>query len=168
VSGRAGGAAVAVAAAVVAAALGGGCRKKAEIGGIGPYHVDRTTLASATGRCEPTDLPDGRQGTWCYGQPALRVADQNAQVDLYFPGTDPAAKVIEIQLQIRGCKEEPLAGWLRKAFGQPSEELSTKTIWKNDKVYVVGELPSSPGRCLVRVLPRSEEAELQRIRAQGQ
>ncbi len=149
-----------------AAVAGSGCSGKPEFAGIGPYHVKKLTLAKATGRCEPTDLPDGRKGTWCFGQPALALAGQNADVDLYFGGTTPDAKVIEIQLQIRGCKEAALTQWLRTSFGVPVEERGVRARWQNASVYVIGELPSGPGRCAVRLLPKSETAEVERIMAQ--
>ena len=143
-----------------------GCSSKSgDYTGIGPYRVDRTKLKDATGRCEPTDLPDGRKGTWCYLQPELRLAGAPAAVDLYFAGSEPTAPVIEIQLQVRGCNESDVSMWLRKSFGAPTEERATWVAWETSKLYVIGELPSAPGRCLVRALPRSERAEFERLRA---
>ena len=154
--------------ALVALAGGEACSRKAEYSGIGPWNVKKTRLRDATGRCEPTDLPDGRKGTWCFGQPGLRLGGQDASVDLYFGGTEPDARVIELQLQFRGCREEPLTAWLEKTFGAPYERRGTRAFWKNGSVYVVGALPESPGRCSIRMLPRSEEAELERLRAQAE
>ena len=139
---------------------------KPDYAGIGPYHVKKLTLAQATGRCEPTDLPDGRKGTWCFGQPTIQVAGQPAEVDLYFGGTEPSAKVIEIQLQFRGCKEAPLTAWLKTTFGAPYDERSaTKMAWQNPSVFVLGEVPSQPGRCIVRLMPKSEAKEVERLLA---
>jgi hypothetical protein len=125
--------------------------------------VKRLTLGKAPGRCDPTDLPDGRKGMWCYALPKLGLAGMNAEVALYFGSNDPGGGVIEIQLQISGCKETPLSNWLRKNFGRPVEDRSTKAFWENANVYVVGELGAEPGRCLVRVLPKSEKAEYERL-----
>lgn len=156
---------LAVAAVTGLAALGGArCEREKQPAGIGPYHVKRLTLAKAPGRCDPTELPDGRQGAWCYGQPRLGVAGMNADVDLYFGTNEPDARVIEIQLQIRGCDEEKLASWIKSNFGAPHEERPGRAYWQNAHVYVIGELPSTPGRCMVRVLPRSEHAEYERLR----
>lgn len=137
-----------------------GCSRKPELGGIGPYNVNKLTLAKATGRCDPTDLPDGRKGTWCYAQPKLAIAGMNADVDLYFAGTEPTSPVIEVQFQIAGCKDERLLSWLKRNFGAPSEERPLKVFWDKPALYLVGELGP---RCLVRVLPRSEAAEYQRL-----
>lgn len=143
----------------------GGCRsEKPEFSGIGPYHVKKLTLAQATGRCEPTDLPDGRKGTWCFGQPALSLAGQKAEVDLYFGAITPDAPVIEIQLQFRGCKEGALIEWLRHSFGVPVEERGTRMFWENPHVYVIGELPSAPARCAIRIFPKHEKTEVERIK----
>ena len=156
---------VVVVAALVAFLSLGGCERKKQPAGIGPYNVKTLTLGKSRGRCDPTDLPDGRKGMWCYALPSLGVAGMKAEPSLYFGSNDPAAPVIEIQLQIAGCKEGPLAGWIRTNFGTPVEERSTKMFWENANVYVVGELPSEAGRCLVRVLPKSEKAEFERLRA---
>ena len=159
---------VATAVAVAVASGGGGCGKdKAGYNGIGPYQVGKTTLKDARGRCDPTDLPDGRKGTWCYLQPELTVVGRPATVDLYFAGTEPSAPVIEIQLQVRGCKDDELTQWLRTHFGAPSEEHGAWIAWQSDRIYLIGELPSAPGRCLVRVLPRSERAEFERLRTKA-
>ncbi|HUQ05576.1 MAG TPA: hypothetical protein VM261_23900 [Kofleriaceae bacterium] len=142
-----------------------GCERKKAPAGIGKYHVKNLTLEKVRGRCDPTDLPDGRKGMWCYAFPSEHVAGMKAEVNLYFGSNDPKGTPIEIQLQVSGCKEGPLAGWIRSNFGAPFEERSTKAFWENANVYVVGELPAEPGRCLVRVLPKSEKAELERLRA---
>lgn len=141
-------------------ALGGCDRKPADKAGIGRYNVNTTTLAKAPGRCDPTDLPDGRKGAWCYGQPKIGVAGMNADVDLYFGANEPTAKVIEIQLQISGCDDDKLLGWLKKSFGPPTEDRGTRVLWTLPVIYVIGELGA---RCMVRVLPRSEQAEYERL-----
>jgi len=153
-------AALAMALVVVA-----GCERKKQPAGIGPYHVKRLTLGKAPGRCDPTDLPDGRKGMWCYALPSVTVAGMKSDVSLYFGSSDPAAPVIEIQLQVGGCNESALSTWIRTNFGAPLEDRAKKVFWENANVYVVGELPAEPGRCLVRVLPKSERAEFERLRA---
>ena len=160
-----------IAAAVLAGAAA--CKQKPEFAGVGPWHLKKTLLRHATGRCEPTDLPDGRKGTWCFGQPALRVGGQDASIDLYFGGTDPEAKVIEIQLQFRGCREEPLERWVTTNFGEPYQRVQLGTAgqrWflRNRGAFVIADLPSAPARCAIRMLPRSEEGEVERLRAEGQ
>jgi hypothetical protein len=142
----------------------GGCEREKQPAGIGRYHVKTLTLEKVRGRCDPTDLPDGRKGMWCYAFPSEHVAGMKAEVNLYFGSNDPEGTPVEIQLQVTGCKEGPLSGWIRKNFGAPVEERSTKAFWENANVYVVGELPAEPGRCLVRVLPKSEKAEFERLR----
>lgn len=153
--------------AVAVAATLAGCQDKPQFAGVGPWHVKRTKLRDATGRCEPTELADGRKGTWCFGQPGIRLGGQDASVDLYFLGTEPSAPVIEIQLQFRGCREEQLAGWLHTTFGAPFEQRGARELFRNPGAFVVADLPSAAGRCLVRLLPRSETAELERLRAEA-
>lgn len=141
------------------------CERKKQPAGIGRYHLKTMTLEKTRGRCDPTDLPDGREGMWCYAFPSEHVAGMKSEVNVYFGSNDPKGTPIEIQLQVSGCKEGPLAGWLRTNFGAPIEERSTKAFWENANAYVVGELPAEPGRCLVRLLPKSEKAEFERLRA---
>ncbi len=143
----------------------GGCGEKTEFAGVGSWHVKKTRLRHASGRCQPEDLPDGRKGTWCFGQPGIRVGGQDASVDLYFGGTEPDAKVIEIQLQFRGCHEEPLESWIRTHFGEPYERVGRRWFLRNAGAFVVADLPESPGRCTLRLLPRSETGEIARLRA---
>jgi len=162
---RRGAAVVVTALAVALAFAAAACEQPKELAGIGRYHVGKLTLAKAPGRCEPTDLPDGRKGMWCYAQPKLGIAGMNADVDLYFGSAEPSSKVIEIQLQLVGCKEAVLLGWLKKNFGVPAEERATMAFWEKASIYVIGELPAPSGRCLVRVLPRSERAEYERLKA---
>lgn len=147
--------------AVVLVMLLAACdRKPAEKAGIGRYNVNKLTLAKAPGRCDPTDLPDGRKGMWCYAQPKIGIAGMNADVDLYFGANDPAAKVIEIKFQIPGCDDDKLHTWLKQSFGTPSEDRGTKLLWQLPVIYLIAELGP---RCLVRVLPKSEQAEFARL-----
>src|SRR5262245_25554631 len=106
----------------VAAAATGCKRPPQEYSGIGPWNVTRTTRGHVTGgRCDPTDLPGGRKGTYCYLQPMLPVADQAAEVDVYFGGTEPSARLIELQLKVKICDADKTDGWLRTNFGLPYE-----------------------------------------------
>ena len=136
-----------------------------EYGGVGPWSVNETTLRRATGICEPTDLPDGRKGTWCFAQTPLKIAGSTTEVDLYFDGVLPDSKLIELQLKVRGCHEDQLETWMRQTYGIPFENRSRQAFWKNRYLYAAAFMPSKPGECLVRMLPLSEEKEWQRIHA---
>lgn len=147
--------------------LGGpACKGRAqEFAGVGKWRFTHTTLHDVTsGICQPADLDDGRKGTWCFAQTPFRIGKRNADVDLYFLGTDPAAKLIEIQLKIRGCHEDELEQWMRSAFGPPVDTKSTRGYWKNSFLWAAALMPSEPGRCLVHFLPLSENAEIDRIK----
>ena len=104
-------------AAVLAAAcwLAACGERKAGAAGVGPYRFGETTRAqtSSDGVCQPTELTDGRKATWCFALPPFKVGKRVAEVDLYFDGTDDSAKLIEIQLKIRGCVEDELDRWMR-------------------------------------------------------
>jgi len=156
-----------------AAALGGifaatliACSSGApEFGGVGRWRFSRTTLGDVReGICQPTDLTDGRKGTWCFALTPFRIGERNADVDLYFLGNEPSARLIEIQLKIRGCRESELEQWIRSGFGAPIESRSTRSYWKNSLLWIAALMPSEPGRCLVHFLPLSERAEIDRIK----
>jgi len=158
------------AAALVAVALASpGCTGRApEHDGIGNWRFAHTQLQNIhEGLCQPTDLSDGRKATWCFALPPIRLdraTRSSADVDLYFLGTEPSAPLIEIQLKVRGCHEDELEQWMRTAFGPPIESKPTRAYWKNSFLWAAALMPSEPGRCLVHVLPLSENAEIDRIK----
>lgn len=155
---------LAVLAVVAGAALACGGREP-EFSGVGKWRFTHTTLRDVTeGRCQPADLDDGRKGTWCFALTPFRIGRSNADVDLYFLGTEPAARLIEIQLKVRGCHEDEVEQWMRSAFGPPIESRSTRGYWKNSFLWAAALMPSEPGRCLVHFLPLSENAEIDRIK----
>lgn len=148
--------------------LGAACSSRApEFAGVGQWRFTHTTLRDVTGGiCQPTDLNDGRKGTWCFAQPPLRIGGRSAEVDLYFLGTDKAARLIEIQLKVRGCHEDELDQWMRSAFGPPIETRANRGYWKNSFLWAAVLMPSEPGRCLAHFLPLSENSEIDRIKQQ--
>jgi hypothetical protein len=139
--------------------------REPEAAGVGQWRFGKTTRADATGVCQPTDLQDGRKATWCFGQPAYKIGGHVADVDLYFVGTEPTGKLIEIQLKVRGCDEGALDQWMRHAFGVPIENRSSRAYWQNSFLWAAAFMPSEPGRCLVHLLPLSENGEIARIKA---
>ena len=150
--------------ALAALALLAACSSApSEAAGAGGWDVTKTTLADANGgRCEPTDLPDGRKGTWCFLLPVVSLDGQSAQVDLYFGGTTPDAALIEIQLKVTSCHLEQAESWTAARFGTPVERAGDRYFHQNR--YVRAAVIPDGGRCLVRLLPLSEQAEFERIK----
>jgi hypothetical protein len=146
--------------------VAGACSgREPEVSGIGRWRFAHTTLRDVNeGICQPTDLSDGRKGTWCFALTPLKIGGRNADVDLYFLGTEKTAGLIEIQLKVRGCHEDELDQWMRSSLGPPIETRSTRGYWKNSFLWAAALLPSEPGRCLVHFLPLSENAEIDRIK----
>jgi len=157
-----------IGAAGIAAVAAAGCApKKAEPSGLGPYRFGRTTRGNIhNGICQPTTLRDGRKATWCFGLPPIKVGKRVAEVDAYFLGGEPEAPLIELQLKVRGCVEAEADQWMRARFGPPIETKSTREYWKNSFLWAAAFLPSEPGRCLIHFLPLSENAEIERIKAE--
>jgi hypothetical protein len=134
-----------------------------EAAGAGGWDVTHTTLADAHGgRCEPSDLPDGRKGTWCFLMPPLSLDGQNAQVDLYFGGTAPESPLVEIQLKVLQCHLEQAETWTASRFGAAVEHAGDRYFHQNR--YVDAAVLPDGGRCLIRILPLAEKAEWERIK----
>lgn len=153
-------------AAVVLLVLLAGCKKEPENAGVGKWNVKHTHLEDATGRCLPEDLGDGRQGSYCFGQDPIGIKGMAVDLDLYFGGTEPGASLVEIQMKIGGCNLENLEAWMRKNFGTPFETKGTnRQAWKNTHLYALGYLPlaDEPGRCLIRIIPATEQARFDRF-----
>lgn len=152
--------------ALVASLAACGEKKEPAVSGIGKYKFTTTKLKNVhEGQCQPTQLDDGRKGTWCFQLPGFKVGKSAiAEMDLYFLGTDPDASLIEILLKVRGCDETELDQWMRTAFGPPLEQKATRAYWKNQYLYAAALMPSEPARCVVHLLPLSEASEIERIR----
>jgi hypothetical protein len=138
--------------------------RQSEFSGVGPWSVVKTTRKDASGICQPTELPDGRAGIWCFRQPPFGIGKKAAEVDLYFLGSEPTAALIELQLKVRGCVEDDVEVWLRQNFGAPYERRGTRAYWRNSRMFLVAFLPQDPGRCVLRMLPLSEGAEIERLK----
>jgi hypothetical protein len=140
-----------------------GSAGSADYTGVANWQFGQTTLADVTrGRCEPTDLKDGRKGTWCFGNPPFKVGSKTAEVDVYFDGTEKSAKLIEIQLSVRGCIEDEVAQWMTASFGSPFEQRKDRAYWRNSFLWAA-LVPQRLGRCHVHLLPLSESREIARI-----
>jgi hypothetical protein len=141
--------------------------RDAEPSGVGPYTFTYTTLSTIHhGDCQVIKGDDGRSLTWCFGLGAMKIAKRNAEVNLYFLGHEPDAKLIEIQLSVRGCLEDELDSWMRTAMGAPIDQRPGRAYWKNGYMWAAAKMPSEPGRCLVHFVPLSEESEIARIKTQ--
>jgi hypothetical protein len=136
-----------------------------EPSGVGQWTFTSSKLSDVRhGDCQPTKLMDGRQATWCFAQTPYKIGKRVAEVDLYFLGTDPEAKLIEIQLKVRGCVEDELDQWMRSAMGPPIESKGTRGYWKNGFMWAAALMPSEPGRCVVHFIPLEENAEIERLK----
>jgi hypothetical protein len=147
-------------------ALGCACKgREAEPSGVGQWTFTSSKLSDVRhGDCQPTKLMDGRQATWCFAQTPYKIGKRVAEVDLYFLGSEPDSKLIEIQLKVRGCVEDELDQWMRAAMGVPIESKGTRAYWKNGFMWAAALMPSEPGRCVVHFIPLDENAEIERLK----
>ena len=152
-------------------ALAACSQQKAEPNGLGPYHFGHTTAGSIhDGNCRPDTARDGRKVIWCMALPPIKVGKRTAEVDAYFLLTpeydEKTAPLIEVQLKVRGCVEDDAVQWMRERFGPPIENKSTRVYWKNAFLWAAAFVPSEPGRCVIHFLPLSENAEIERLKAE--
>jgi hypothetical protein len=140
-----------------------GCKRERQLSGVGPWNVNRTQLRDATGRCVPDDSPEGK-GMYCFGQKPMGIRGMVVDLDLFFGGTEPDAKLIEIQMKVGGCDDEQLYGWMQTNFGKPVEDRGSHKLWKSTFLWAVAAMPRAdePGRCLVRHIPAREKSRFDR------
>jgi hypothetical protein len=151
--------------ALVLLLLLGACKKESENAGVDKWNVKHTKLKDATGRCIPDDLGEGRAGSYCFGQQPIGIKGMAVDFDLFFGGTDPESSLVEIDMKIGGCNVENLEGWMRANFGAPTETKGNRQAWKNSHLIALSYLPlaDEPGRCLIRLMPLSEQARFDRL-----
>jgi hypothetical protein len=55
---------------------------------------------------------------------------------------------------------------MRERFGPQDATSSTgnKVVWHNDFLWAIAFLPSEAGRCHIHFLPKSETAEIERLK----
>jgi hypothetical protein len=157
---------------LVATALGlalvialAGCNRDDDYTGIGVWRFGHSVRSDVkTGRCDPTTLSDGRPALWCYLLQPYKIAGKVAELSLYFLGTGDDAPLIEIQLQVRGCVEDDVIGWLRTTFGAQTDDKPKRMYWSNPYMWIAAFVPDEPGRCTLHFLPRTELGEINRLR----
>lgn len=135
---------------------GVGCKEEEPVvDGVGDYHLGKTQEKDVKqGRCTPQD--NGLN--WCAHLPRLKVAEQAADVHLYFQGHEPTAKLDEILLSINACKPDPVRMQFEKELGAPQESDSGRLIWRNKAAVIIAQLGLSDGRCELNfVSPKDDQ-----------
>jgi len=131
-----------------------GCNKKDNvIDGVGDYHLGKTQEKDVKhGRCEPQE--SGLN--WCAHLPRLQVAEQAADVHLYFGNAEPTAKLIEILLSINRCKPEGVILQFEHELGPASESAAGRHVWRSKAAVIVAQLDLSDGRCEINFVAPSD------------
>lgn len=155
--------------ALIALLLAGCESRKPEVGGFASFRFSSTTRRSVkSGRCDPhTAASDGRQMTWCTQVTPVKLAGRTANIDLYFlgPPTDLDARLVEITVQVSGCDELELDKYMRQTYGKPVGTQGAGAYFQNSFLWAAAYMPLKPGRCMIRLLPLSEVAEIKFIQA---
>jgi hypothetical protein len=132
--------------------------------GIGPWHIGKTTMKDAV-RCDADkDEPDLH---WCYLNSDLRIAEQQATIDLYFRGQGDGAPLVEILAGVSRCDEEALDRGLSSKLGPAPERHGSTFVWRQKTATIVARIPSERGECEIVFLAPSETARLGKLIARG-
>lgn len=152
-------------AAALCISLGAGCDKKeGPIDGIGPWHIGKTVASEGT-ICHPQE--SGL--TWCSHNPELMIAEHSASVDLYFRGSEPSAKLVEILMAMRPpCNPEAIDAWLTSRLGPAEGRRGNAMIWRSKAAVIAALLPGPDGECRVHFLDPADEARLAAIERESQ
>lgn len=146
-----------LAAAVLASAAA--CDKKTEIDGVGPWHLGETIRRDGY-VCTPQS--DGI--TFCSQQPPLAVAEQQADVLLYFKGHEETAPLIEIILSIDRCKPEGVVLALEHQLGAAHEIEGSTYVWTGKAAVIVGQVPTKEGRCEINFVAPTDAKRIAQLR----
>jgi hypothetical protein len=138
----------------------GGCSRKAEYNGIGPWQLGETTRAQSGGICSPEG-----ELTWCHSNPPLTLGDHNATVDLYFAGHEPSAPLVEILLNIPRCTEGALRHWATSNLGKPSEEAGNRLFWSGRHAFIAAQVPAERSRCELNFVAATDAERIAQLRA---
>jgi hypothetical protein len=146
------------------AALAACSEHKAEFDGIGPWHIGKTTRKDGV-RCDP--VPKTPDLVWCYLNPNITFAEQQATVDLYFHSNADDAPLAEILVDIQSCRPDGLDRALTSKLGVATEAHGHVLVWRGKVANIVAELPKADGECQISFLAPSETARLDELVAEG-
>ncbi|WP_428261152.1 hypothetical protein [Haliangium sp.] len=144
----------------VAVASASGCKREAPVNGIGGFEIDKTQLGSLSGRCidaseEPLML--------CPSIASVMLGEQRANIDLYFGGKEADDTLVEILLDVGGCRPEALEAFLSERLGEPVARTESRVLWQNDYILMSAAVPAGPSRCEVNFVSIHDRERVQRL-----
>jgi hypothetical protein len=147
----------------VLAALAAGCDRKQEIDGIAPnWIVDKTKRSDFNGVCNPHD--DTLIMCQVFGVKAP-LGNHGANISMYFAGDDPDATLVELLLDVPGCRPDELQAWLKSQLGDSPETTGNLAIWKGKNTTKLAQLPAQPARCEVNFVSNKDPARIAQIKS---
>jgi hypothetical protein len=133
--------------------------KQAEIDGVADWHLGRTQKKEGY-VCTPQK--DGI--TFCSSQPQIMIAEQAAEVLLYFAGNEDTAPLVEIILAIDRCRPEAVALAFEKQLGAPHESSGTTRIWSGKSAVIIAQLPTPDDRCEISFVDPTDAKRIAELR----
>jgi hypothetical protein len=148
--------------AAIATAASGCKREEAAIDGIGQYHLNKTQLKDGV-VCRP--IEDGL--TYCSNNPQLTIAEQLAQVDLYFRGAEETAPLVEILIAVNRCKPQAIEMALNTQLGTAGTQLDNKLFWEGKAAVIVAQLPAPDGVCEINFVAPKEKERIAQLKGEA-
>ncbi len=137
-----------------------GCsRKPKEIDGIGDWHLGLTQKKDGY-VCTPQS--DGI--TFCSQQPQMGIADQVADILLYFRGNEETSPLVEIIVSIDRCRPEGVVMAFEKQLGPPHERAANLHMWFGKLATIIAQLPTSDGRCEINFVDPADAKRIAELR----
>jgi|GEM_PF-5194814 len=143
----------------VLAVAGCGSSSK-DYNGIGQWVLLETELAEAEGACTPGEI------TFCSHADSVNLGGQAATVNLYFKGSAPTDKLVEIELAARSCDPTQVANALAGFLGPPDARGDKRLFWQGKRAFVSGKLPGRAGRCTVNFVTPEDQKRIDELRAE--
>lgn len=141
--------------------VAGGCKSSdGDYNGIGTWVLLETELSEAEGACTPGEI------TFCSHAGSVNLGGKPATVNLYFKGTKPDAKLVEIELQSRACDTTRVANTLAQRLGKPTARADKRLFWEGKRAFVAAALPGRAARCTVHFVTPQDSKRITELRAE--
>lgn len=151
--------------AALALVLTSGCDRKQEIDGIAPdWIVGKTKRGEFNGVCAPHD--DTLVVCQVFGVKAP-LGEHGANISMYFASDDPEALLVELLLDVPGCRPDELTAWLKKQLGDPDETSGNLRVWKGKNTVKLVQAPADPARCEVNFVATRDATRIAQIKAEA-
>jgi len=147
---------------MVLGGLGTGCKRaNAPVNGLGGFELGKTTVvdAQAAARCFDTG-----EFIRCMVTNGQSIAGLPTQIQLDFSGNTTDATLVEIAVEIAGCKHAQVTEWLADRMGKPDETGNDHSYWIQQYIFLA-LWENGPSRCAANAVKPNDSERISRIRS---